>query len=779
MGYKFKLRFLAWLLIISSSLIIFGTLIFKGFPLNTNVLSLLPNNQTNPSLSAASETFSSRMGNKVIFLISAKSQNKAISATERFTSELEKSNLFKYISKGVNEAQQQSWGTFYFPYRLQLLSNKDRQLLIDNKQNKVVQDALATLYSPIGIANRKLLDNDPFFLYQNYLFNLPKPSSSLDLHKGFLMTEYNGRYYVMVETEISGDSFALATQEKLIKVINFAEAKITKNDVQVLKTGMLFYAENGSNTAQHEVSTIGVGSLIGIVLLVLITFRSLRPLFFTLISVASGFIVAFVVTYLCFGTVFLFTLVFGASLIGISVDYAFFYYSERLLADKDWTAQLGLKRIFWGITLGLLNVVIAFLVISIAPFPGLRQLAVFAITGLLASYLTVVCLFPYIMKKSLTFHKKPIFLIFSDKYLNIWQKAPKKIVIAILLLITVVIIIGGVKAKANDDIHILESTSQELKNTEATIKKITGSNMSMSYLIILGDNDQVVLQRANEINQKINQEFTDVANPTISISNYVPTIYQQQSNYKLVKKLISEQGVSYLEQIGYDKAQALKVKDNLENLKFKPLSLESWLNAPVSDQLKFLWLADQQGQKAMAITIAKDINFNKLESLVKNEKGVYLVNKANEISTIFAHYRAMIGNLLLIVIGLLWVFLAFRYSFRKAFIYLISPVIACLGSLALLGWFSIPLTLFSLLALILVLGISMDYVLFLAESKKQYQSTMLALLLSAITTVLSFGLLSLSSTPAIEYFGLTVLVGIILAFLLAPLALRFDNVSKN
>jgi len=98
-----------------------------------------------------------------------------------------------------------------------------------------------------------------------------------------------------------------------------------------------------------------------------------------------------------FGSVFLFTLVFGASLIGISVDYAFFYYSEKLLADANWTPKIGLNRIFKGTTLGLLNVVIAFLVIAIAPFPGLHQLAVFGIIGLAVSYLTVICFFPYII----------------------------------------------------------------------------------------------------------------------------------------------------------------------------------------------------------------------------------------------------------------------------------------------------------------------------------------------------------------------------------------------
>ena len=87
-----------------------------------------------------------------------------------------------------------------------------------------------------------------------------------------------------------------------------------------------------------------------------------------------------------------------------------------------------------------------------------------------------------------------------------------------------------------------------------------------------------------------------------------------------------------------------------------------------------------------------------------------------------------------------------------------------------------PLNLFNLLALILILGIGIDYSLFFAELKPtdnnhHRRSTLLAITLSALTTVLSFGLLALSATQAIHSFGITVLTGIIIAWLLAPLAM--------
>ena len=135
-----------------------------------------------------------------------------------------------------------------------------------------------------------------------------------------------------------------------------------------------------------------------------------------------------------------------------------------------------------------------------------------------------------------------------------------------------------------------------------------------------------------------------------------------------------------------------------------------------------------------------------------------------------------------VVVGIflmIFIIMIFRYSFRKAIFYIVAPSIACLASIAVLGLFNIPLTLFSILALMIILGIGMDYVIFLAESKdKKFSATMLALSLSAITTILSFGLLSLSTTPAVHYFGITVLVGISVSFLLSPIVIKVNSYEK-
>ena len=78
------------------------------------------------------------------------------------------------------------------------------------------------------------------------------------------------------------------------------------------------------------------------------------------------------------------------------------------------------------------------------------------------------------------------------------------------------------------------------------------------------------------------------------------------------------------------------------------------------------------------------------------------------------------------------------------------------------------------MGLMLVLGVGVNYAIFLREGGVRAAATLAGVLLSAGTTLLSFGLLAFSSMPALAGFGLTLLVGVGMAVLLAPMVLTFS-----
>jgi len=128
--------------------------------------------------------------------------------------------------------------------------------------------------------------------------------------------------------------------------------------------------------------------------------------------------------------------------------------------------------------------------------------------------------------------------------------------------------------------------------------------------------------------------------------------------------------------------------------------------------------------------------------------------------------------LLIAVYGIVLLGLGLKFGWRNALIITSVPVVAVLVSLAMMGWFDQLFSLFNLFALLLVLGIGIDDAIFFFIAADKRDSTSLAVTISALTTLLAFGLLAISSTEIVHAFGFTVAVGILTALVLSPLVGR-------
>jgi predicted exporter len=108
------------------------------------------------------------------------------------------------------------------------------------------------------------------------------------------------------------------------------------------------------------------------------------------------------------------------------------------------------------------------------------------------------------------------------------------------------------------------------------------------------------------------------------------------------------------------------------------------------------------------------------------------------------------------------------------------PVALAVGvTLAIFGYARVPLNLFNWLALMLVLGVGANYAVFLREGCLRADADLGAVwtgvLLSAATTLLSFGMLGMSAMPALKSFGATLALGIAVAVLLAPIGMPSES----
>ena len=187
--------------------------------------------------------------------------------------------------------------------------------------------------------------------------------------------------------------------------------------------------------------------------------------------------------------------------------------------------------------------------------------------------------------------------------------------------------------------------------------------------------------------------------------------------------------------------------------------------------LKSLWIGKITNYSYGSVILLDGVtDAKKLQFLNQEKEGIYLMDKVSEISNIFQEYRQIALRLLLLVSAIIAILLIYRYGFRHASFVFLPPILASSLTLAIMGLINYPVNLFNILALFLVLGVGVDYTIFYAEDRKSAPTTSLAVILSSITTLLSFSLLSFSSFSVIHSIGLTILFGVLFSYLLSPMA---------
>jgi predicted exporter len=540
-------------------------------------------------------------------------------------------------------------------------------------------------------------------------------------------------------------------------------------DVQILRAGAVFHATAARASAEREIRIIGIGSLTGIVLLLLLVYRSPGPLALGLFSVGVGVCAGALTTSWAFGRLHLMTLVFGASLIGEAIDYAIQYFSARLGAGKDWDARRGLATVTPALAVALATSIVGYAALAFTPFPAMRQIAVFAISGLVAAWLSVVLVMPWWLERPQT-RTPGRMLALPARWLRLWRKHIGRR--AFLVLAGVALIIaapGWLQLTANDDVRQLIQAPPDLAEQEKALRTLTGLEAGSQFFLIEGENAEQVLQREEALAEKLTLSAVKMQ----SVSRFVPSCRQQTQDHQHLRR-IADDAQRLLEDSGFRSSAAADWAEQARR-DTDCLLPQVWLDSPLSTPFRHLWLGHTDaGVAALALPSGYD-RVTVLDEATQGLPGITLVDKPGAVSRLFGEYRRLGAYVLAASTLLIFLVLAWRYGARGAIAVLVPTLLAQALTLSLLGYAGVVLNLFNLLALLLVLGVGINYAIFLFESTQgdspRESAALVGVALSAATTLLSFGLLALSSMPALSGFGITLTLGIGIAVLIAPAVL--------
>lgn len=764
-----KVAAFGWMLCL---LVVFGIAGSKEHTIESSLMALLPESQQQPTVQRAVDQMSSRFSNRLVLLLSGPDEAVVRTSVQTFAEELQALQEVRSVQWRVEESLVDTSYAERFPFRFLVIGDEFRRLLQAEDYSAVQQKALLRLYSPVSLVTPSLID-DPFGFFTEWQLG-QQSALKLKVSDQLLKVKDSSFPTYFMSVELADSPFSLSLQQNVLGRIEELAKQFSLSDISVRKSGMLMHAEAGTKQASREISTIGIGSIVGITCLLIFAFRGLRPLVLVFLPVVAGCAAATAVTLLVFERVHLITFAFGAGLVGVSVDYALHFICENYRVGS---ASV-LRKVLPGLFLGLFSSALAYGAQSLAPFPGLRQMALFSVVGLGASWLTVVLWLPLISSK---LHASPLYM--KDTLWRVWNKLPRvegnkylRIGLIATGMSACIVLLDG---QGLDDIRLLQTSPDKLLAEEQSVQKALGISSSSQFLLIQGKDFEQVLTTEERILPAV-ESLLSHESKVQALSFSLPSLQRQRENREFVISLYEKQLGDYFGFLNLSKQQLAAAYSVLKQPSDLSLTPDIWLSLKSSEAWKDL-IVDVSKEGVLTVirfsgVIDSDIKKG-LKQLADLESDVTYIDQVENISSVLSSYKVEIAGWVLMAYLCVVIVLISRYQFQ-AWRIVAVPAFASLFTLALLVQIEGGINLFHLLALMLVLGIGLDMGIFLTETNGA-DHTWFAVSLSSMTSLMAFGLLALSQTPVLYHFGMTVLFGLSFVWLLTPMMRHKKEIHRR
>lgn len=778
---KHRALALVWLVMVIGALLYNGKVWFIDHrALETDFLALLPADESDPVARAAFERVAKAAEQNVLVLVGSRDWVAARKAGAAYAKVLATQPDW-FTPASLAAIQSDSALAPWWNNRRGLITNEDRQALATSTPDDWVKLALNDLISPLGNGRIGAWQDDPFGFFRRWLQAraADTPVRPID---GVLRADDGDMHYVVLPMQLRSQAFALQSQRQVMPLLNEARTAAEKSDtsIHVRAAGMVFPAAAAATQANRELNTIGWGSILGIILITWVTFRSLRPIGLILLSLGIGTIGALAVTAFFYPSVHLLTLVFGASLIGVAEDYGMHY-----LCVSDRVKRGGVvvvMDLLPGLSLAMLTTLVSFIGLGASPFPGLQQMAVFSAVGLVSAWITVVLWFPSLDGKQIGAARVIAwFNWLRVRWMALSHGAPRIWLGAATVALSA---IGIARLHANDDIRLLQSLPTEMLQEQTDVGRILDVPFAAQLFVVRAPTEEALLQQEEALRLRLDSLVArGLFDGYQAVSTWVPSLKIQQRDATLLRESIFAPAGA-LHQLRTSLQEDDKWENAVRGSVFSAdndglaatttsssLTSRAWLASPISEPLRPLWFGKTGNEWVSVVTLkgVENDSIPLLEAATRGLTGVTWADKVASISSVLGRYRVRMSWVLAASYLIIWVMFLPRYG-RKAWRVLAPSVFASAVSLAVIGWLGQPLQLFHVLALYLVFGLGVDYAIFLSEQTHSAEGDVsFAVGLAAISTVLSLGLLAWSETPVLRAFGLIMLVGITVSLLAAPL----------
>ena len=537
-------------------------------------------------------------------------------------------------------------------------------------------------------------------------------------------------------------------------------------------SGPGLFAVRARATIQEEVSRLSLISMAILAVMLGFIYRRGRLMLLTLVPVLSGTLAAIVMVGLVHGTVFGITVGFGAALIGEAVDYAIYYFVQSgRQGVGSWREQ------YWPtIRLGVLTSVLGFGALLFSGFPGLAQLGLYAITGVLTAALVTRYLLPQLAGPGVHLHDgarqgRLLRPLVEHATVLRWP-------LLALVLVSAVYLVQERNDVWQSDLSALSTVSQAEGELDARLRGDLGAPDARYMAVITAPDRESALQAAERAGAKLRplveqgliggfdtparflpSEATQAARRA---SLPTPDELRERLRTALVDAPISADRLNpFLDDVAAARNAPNLKREDLEGTGLG-LAVDALLMQRPSGWSVLLPL------RPSAEATGADIPVAAVRDALAGS-GALFIDLKGEFDTLYGEY--IDEAIVLSLAGFLAIVVAIvqRSALRLASV-LLPLVMAVVVVIAGLHLFGVRLHLLHLVGMLLTVAVGSNYALFfdrLALGEKLDDETLLSIGVASFTTVIGFGVLAWSSVPVLHAIGVTVGPGAVLALVLS------------
>ena len=635
-----------------------------------------------------------------------------------------------------------------------------------------LEENLQLLGSPAGALLGRILPNDP----SGELLRLIEQFEGMarpEVRDGVWFSQDGKRALLVVQTRAAG--YDLDAQERALGLIRGAFSADADPGIRaqqrLLLSGPGVFAVGTRARIKDDALRFSIIATTLVAALLLALYRSPRALLLGLLPVASGALAGVAAVSLGFGAVHGITLGFGSTLIGEAVDYAIYLFTQ---ITPGTTPDDTLARIWPTLRLGLATSICGFGAMLLSGFPGLAQLGLFSIAGLIMAAAVTRYVLPALLPPGFTVRAAAGL---APHVTSIVRRAPVLRYPLMLAVVLAVLFLALQRGPLwSDELASMSPVAASDRLLDEQMRRDIGAP-DVRHLVVVDAADQETALAASEkisaILQRLVQQGRLQGFEAPSV--YLPSLASQRARQAALPAAailrdnlqLAQRGLPFragLFEPFLRDAEAARLQPLLDSARLHgtglALKLDSLLvkrnsgaTAGWTAMLPLRGVTD-------AAAIARDL-------AVLPDTHAVLIDLKHESDALYQTYRREIIIYSLLGTGAIVLLLLASLGSPPRVLAVLAPLAAAvIITFSLLALSGDPLSIFHLVGLLLVVAVGSNYALFFerqAATAQDRERTLVSLVFANATTMMGFGVLAFSSVPVLHAIGSTVGIGAILS----------------